>query len=227
MWDVVDLGTKKAGAIKEFRKNGAVFFKDITPIDPAKCLGIDLKDEYESDVTQQGIAFKAYDLATDKALAELPTSKYYLAWHFLEHVPNKDWSNKIVKACLDNATKGCWFRLPSFQPDEENGEGALRKHGLRFCWSNWHGHPTHYLVEDCRGAIEEWLAANKSHGGLKWRSAKVFQKPAGYIKSTTDKRVVFIDSPCDTTDHHPEMGKKPAVNFSPPIVSEWEVAVKF
>lgn len=227
MWDVVDLGAKKGGAIREFRRNGKVFFKDMDPVDASKCLGIDLKDEYEKDVRKAGYQFESRNLATDDALAGLTTSKYYLAWHFLEHVPNKDWSNRIVKACLDNATKGCWFRLPSFQQDKESGEGALRNHGLRFCWSDWHGHPTHYLVEDCRGAIDEWLAEDKAQGGFKWQAAKIFQKPAGYIKSTTDRRVVFIDAPCDTTDHLPEMGEKPVVNFSPPLVSEWEVAVKF
>ena len=92
--------------------------------DPAKCLGIDLTNEYDNDVRRTECHFECLDLTPDEAIAGLPEAKYYLAWHCLEHVPSKDWTNTIVKACLDKATEGCWFTLPSFQQDEENGEGV-------------------------------------------------------------------------------------------------------
>ena len=217
MLDVVDLGTKKGAAIVEFLKKGRLYFR--TPkMSRENCLGIDRHSKYRRVVEKAGFQYQDSDLLDDEVLKNLPEANYYLAWHFLEHLPNKRLSHKLVKACLQKAKKGCWFRLPSFQQDKKTGEGALREHGLRFTWTHWHGHPSHYLVEDCQKAIKAWA---KKYG----QKPKVVVKPAGYVKTTGNRRVVPIDAPIDTVTYAKSMGAKPNVRFNPPIVDAWEVLV--
>ena len=225
MWDVVDLGTKAGFALDQFRKNRHMYFDTASPIRPDKCLAIDHKTEYEHTLERRGYKPQELDLATEEAIGNLPEANYYLAWHFLEHVPSKEWSDKLVKAALSKAKYGCWFVLPSFEPDAKTGEGALRALGLRWTWSHWVGHPTHYLVEECKNAVDEWF---KSHGEKLEKGIQVLVQPTGWrTRSTKDKHVVPIDAPLDTTDYAEEMGEKPNIYFSPPLIAEWNVIVRF
>ena len=229
MWDVVDLGAKKGHAIDAFRRSRNQFFADDSPISPDRCLAIDRKIEYWGELESKGYKPLELDLASDEAIANLPEANYYLAWHFLEHVPSKEWSDKIVKAALSKAKYGCWFVLPSFEPDTETGEGALRALGLRWSWSHWIGHPTHYLVQECKDAVNEWF---DSEGENLEKGIQVRVLPSGGVtRDTNNHRVVFIDAPIDTTEHDPELekgrGRKPLVHFDPPLIEEWSVVVRF
>lgn len=226
IYDVVDLGTKKGGALVEFLKQGDVFTRSgiKEQCRRIRCVGYEREqgEAYRADVESRGFQFKIANLATDEGIAQLPKSRVYLAWHFLEHVPDKSWSDKLVKASLSNCQELAWFRLPSFEQDEENGEGVLRKHGMRFTWTHWHGHTSHWLVDDCVRSISDWGAANPE------REYSVFIKPADYVKSMSDKRVVPISAPIDVNVYHPKYGGKPKLGpFEPPIVAAWEVAVAF
>lgn len=226
-FDIVDLGTKHGNAIDEFLKKGQQYLKRqalMSRIKRDRCVGYERPqaEKYRSIVEGKGFQFRVADLATDEAIAKLPLAEIYLAWHFLEHVPSKDWSRKLVRACLTYARHMAWFRLPSFQPDDETGEGVLREHGMRFTWTDWTGHPSHWLVEDCQKAIEEWSR------DVPMRQFETIIKPAGYIKSMEDHRVVPIDTPVDVNKYEPKYGPKPkGVKFKQPIVSEWEVIVRF
>ena len=217
MLDVVDFGTKKGAALIEFLKKGSLYFS-LPGMSRKNCLGIDRQTKYKRVVERAKFQFQAADLLDDEVLKNLPEANYYLAWHFLEHLPSKSLSDKLVAVALDKAERGCWFRLPSFQQDERTGEGALRKHGLRFAWTRWKGHPSYYLTEDCQKAISGWAKRNK-------RDPKIKVKPAGYIKNTHDRRVVPIDAPIDTVTYTNSMGPKPLVTFKPPLVDAWEVLV--
>ena len=53
----------------------------------------------------------------------------------------------------------------------------------------------------------------------------VVVRPAGYIKTTGNKRVVPIDAPIDRVAYANSMGAKPHVVFNPPVVDAWEVLV--
>jgi len=229
-FDLVDLGTKKGNAIYEFlSRAGASLSGSLPPLPirdlvKSKCVGYERKqgEVYRKEVESRGYKFRIANLATEDAIAALPTAKVYLAWHFLEHVPNKDWSDKLVKASLTNASWVAWFRLPSFQQDFQTGEGVLREHGMRFTWTNWRGHPSHWLVEDCTKSILEWSKGKPD------REFDLVVKPAGYIKSMNDHRVVPIDTPIDVNEYKPHHGKRPLdVKFKRPIIAEWEVIVRF
>ena len=95
-FDIVDLGTKHGNAIDEFRKKGNIYLKQQTLMNrilPPRCVGYERPqaEDYRPIVEGKKYKFRTADLATDEAIAELPMSEIYLAWHFLEHVPNKDW----------------------------------------------------------------------------------------------------------------------------------------
>jgi len=226
-FDVVDLGTKHGNAIEEFIKKGKQYlnYPDfIQSIDPGRCVGYERPqaEDYRKIVEGKGFQFRTADLASDVAITHLPLAEVYLAWHFLEHVPNKDWSRKLVRAALTYSRKLAWFRLPSFQQDTDTGEGVLKEHGMRFTWTNWRGHPSHWLVEDCQEAIDSW-SKDVPH-----RTFMLTVKPAGYIRSMSDHRVVPIDTPIDVNKYEPKYGPKPlGVVFKKPIVAEWEVIVRF
>lgn len=227
-FDIVDLGTKHGNAIDEFLKKGGEYLKRrelMRRIQRGRCVGYERPqaEKYRKIVEGKGFQFRVADLANDEEIAKLPMAEIYLAWHFLEHVPNKDWSRKLVRASLTNARHMAWFRLPSFQQDKDTGEGVLKEHGMRFTWTNWKGHPSHWLVEDCLDAITEW-----SMDVGPYRTFDTMVKPAGYIKSMSDHRVVPIDTPIDVNKYEPKYGPKPLdVVFKKPIVAEWEVIVRF
>ena len=226
IYDVVDLGTKKGGAIREFFRKGDVFTKSgiKESCRPIRCVGYEREEGevYGKAVEARGYQFRVANLATKEGIEQLPKARVYLAWHFLEHVPDKTWSSQLVKASLDRCQDLAWFRLPSFEQDEKDGEGVLRKHGMRFTWTHWRGHTSHWLVEDCVRAISDWGAANPD------RHYTVFIKPADKIKSISNRRVVPIDAPIDSQQYDLSMGEKPKVDlFDPPVVAAWEVAVSF
>ena len=229
-FDVVDLGTKKGNAIEAFltKVGQTLIGKDaVARLQPARCVGYErLEGEgYRKDVEARGCQFRLANLATDEAIAQLPPAEVYLAWHFLEHVPNKDWSRKLVQASLSCSQQAAWFRLPSFEQDTETGEGVLREHGMRFTWTNWRGHPSHWLVQDCLDAINDW---NQKQDPAARRQYVLNVKPAGYIRNMRDHRVVPIDTPIDVNRYESRFGPKPlAVKFKKPIVAEWEVTVRF
>jgi hypothetical protein len=224
LYDVVDLGTKKGGALVEFFKRACLvtFGVDPSPWQRSRSIGFERKagEGYCNNVVRAGFRFAIADLATEEGLANLPKGKYYLAWHFLEHLPSKQHSDAAVKRALTQAEKAAWFRLPSFEQDELQGEGVLRKHGMRFTWTNWNGHTSPYLLSDCLKAIEEWGAANPK------KRYQVRVKPARRMLSMRDDRIVPIDAPVDTRAYSPAFGPKPDLTFSQPVVAEWEVIVQ-
>jgi hypothetical protein len=226
-YDVVDLGTKHGGAIAEFLRRGNISLKDtklFRSFRNGRCVGYEIPAmaAYRLKVESKGFKFSLADLATDEGIRNLPPSQVYLAWHFLEHVPDKSWSSKLVKASLSNANRLAWFRLPSFEQDIETGEGVLRKHGLRFTWTHWKGHPTHWLVQDCKQAIDEWAEQNPT------RAYELEVRPAEKIRNVSDSRVVPISAPIDTTKYSASLGPKPELpDFKTAVVSAWEIVVRF
>lgn len=236
--DIVDLGTKRGNATIEFlqfserhlkqRKGKPLPYyltrEELSSLSIRRCAGYERAEgeKYRKHVEGRKMQFRIANLATDGAIEDLPPAKVYLAWHFLEHVPNKDWSHKLVHASLTNSRWMSWFRLPSFQQDDKTGEGVLRKHGMRFTWTNWRGHPSHWLVEDNKSAIASWAEENPE------RPFIVDIRPAGYIRSMDDHRVVPIDTEIDVNRYEKKHGPKPLhVKFKQPIVAEWEVVVRF
>jgi hypothetical protein len=207
---VVDLGTKKASAIDVFRRLAASYEIPVSPA--ALCLGIDRKDQYRNEVTQKGYEFLKSDIITPEFI--WLAADYYLAWDFLEHLPSREFSKKVVVQMCRHATAGVWLRLPSFEQDSLTGEGALHNHGLRFAWSRWTGHRSHFLIGDALEALNDGLK------DAQW-SHRLDQREL--ILNSNHPDVVPIDAPADTVKYEPELGPRPWVQFTPPVVGQWEL----
>lgn len=209
-YKVVDLGCKLCGATTEFLSVGSQFFgRRAEGIRPSECLGLDLKAEYARPVRAQGYGFEAADVLADPS--RVPEADFVLLWDFLEHLPTRRDADAVLALALDRAKVGVWARMPSFEAD---AAAALAAHGLRFTWSRWTGHPTHYLVDDAvrvvRGHPKSW-------------SYKV--KPGVRIDHTSDTRVVPESAPVDTVHYDKKFGPKPLAYLDPPLVIQWEVIV--
>ncbi len=216
---VVDLGCKLGNALGEFRKRGGMFYGDrVYSIQPEACVGVDKQSRFRRDLEECGYTFLEMDVTEEGALERLPEADFYLAWDFLEHLPDKDWAFRIIQAMLQRARCGVWIRMPSFEQDDNTGEGALKKLGLRFTWTNWHGHPTHLLVHDVVSAVNTFKA--ETHRAITLRV-----KPGKRIYSTSDVCVVPEDAPQDTTKYHEGLGFRPVQKFNPPLVGQWEAII--
>ena len=181
---VVDLGTKKAGALDVFRKHGKMYFGLDAECRPDVCLGVDLADKYKDDVKKRGYRFRSADVLSEDF--DWPSADFYLAFDFLEHLPSKEMSAAVLRTMLERARRGVWLRMPSFEQDG-TGEKPLRDLGMRFAWTNWHGHPSHYLVSEAKSVIE-----------LVKPDAKVKHKHNKLIHNTHNQDVVPTDAPLDT-----------------------------
>jgi hypothetical protein len=209
---VVDLGTRKGTAIDEFRRFAAS--NHVPAPSPTLCLGIDWNEQCRTEVTQKGYEFLAANIISPDFV--WPEADHYLAWDFLEHLPDREWSKKVLIQMCRHATAGIWLRLPSFEQDSVTGERALKKHGLRFAWSHWSGHPSHFLVEDAMQAL---------HEGLKYAQWSHRLEQRKLIHDSNHPDVVPIQAPINTVKYDPNLGMRPQVQFVPPIVGEWELIV--
>jgi len=217
---VVDLGCKLGRALEEFRRAGPRYYgRAAEAVCPAECLGVDRQARYAALVRDRGYGFLGLDLTEPGALERLPRADFYLAWDFLEHLPDKGWSDAVLRAALARARIGVWLRMPSFQQDDDTGEGALRALGLRFTWTRWTGHRSGYLIEEALEAIGLYRKE------VNRPAVAVRAEPRGLIRSTEDPRVVPADAPVDTVRYEPGLGAKPLVDFDPPLVGQWDLVV--
>lgn len=207
----IDMGTKKADSLNTFLKHGAMYYgEDVGRIKPKECMGIDRQEKYRKDVERCGFQFLTMDVLKD---FNYPIAEYYLAWDFLEHLPSIEDSNNVLRAMLDHAVKGVWLKMPSFEQDEE-GEGQLRRHGLRFTWTHWHGHPSFYKIEDAMAVIRRFTP-----------SARIRHEHQRVIRDSSSKFIVPVGAPLDTTEYTPDLGPKPEVVFRPAVIGCHELIV--
>ena len=211
---VVDLGTKQGGALGVFLKHGQMYF-DTFGIKPGDCLGIDRKRTYEKAVRKRGYHFKEANIFSDEFV--WPKADYYLAFDFLEHLPDIHASDQVLRRMIENARRGVWLRMPSFEQDEETGEGQLKKLGLRWAWTTWRGHPSHYLKGQACSIIQT---------SLPQRMFRMKVRPNRIMANTSDRSIVPIDAPGEANRFDQKtMGRKPHRKLDPPVVGQWEVIV--
>jgi hypothetical protein len=207
-FSVVDLGTKTGGALDVFRRRADTYFKD-AECAREDCLGVDFADKYADEIRKKGYQFSAADVTT----CRWPTADFFLAFDFLEHLPDKEVSDVVLRQMLTNAKRGVWLKMPSFEQDA-TGEGQLKRYGLRFTWSYWSGHPSHYLVEDAMRVITDTCP-----------NAKVKHKHQRIIKHSRSRFVVPINAPIDTTEYSEDLGPKPDIDFNPHVIGCHELIV--
>jgi len=209
---VVDLGTKKGGAIGVFIKSHGLYF-DEEAIKPANCLGVDYNLNHKADVVKQGYQFQ-------QAKAEdynWRSADYHLAFDFLEHLPDVETSKGVLREMLRHSNKGVWLRLPSFEADRTN-IARLAPLGLRFSWTTWSFHPSHFCKEHVRQVLAEPAFRDKFSFKAKGNMP---------VKSTAHPRIVTKAAPADAANYDGKKhGPKATLTFDPPLYGQWEVLIK-
>ena len=208
-YQVVDLGTKKGGALLVFMAKHGTYFKQ-QAIHSKRCLGVDYNETYRRNVVGSGFKFEQARIED----YQWKLSEFYTAFDFLEHLPDISASKQVLRQMLKHSTKGVWLRLPSFEPDETNIK-QLKPHGLRFSWTTWSFHPSHF----CKAHVSQVLDEPDFEG--KWTvKFKANQKVRDSFK---DDRIVPDAAPADAPVYDRKAhGKKPLVTFDPPLVGQWE-----
>lgn len=207
---VIDLGTKKGGAIEYFLGQKKHFQENIKP---GECLGIDLQEKYRDEVKSKGFKFECQDIVSE----ELFECDYYLAFDLLEHIPSKEDALNVLRKMAAKARKGIWIRVPSFEQDKR-GEKPLLDLGLRFSWTAWKGHMSHLLLSEYRKAIWEGCGVKK---------ASITEEPAIIIESTLDEWVVPVGCHSETKKYDDSLGKKIDRRFDHPLIGSWDIVVRF
>jgi hypothetical protein len=209
-WTVVDLGTKLGGALDVYRSKGYKLYH-FPAAAPKTCLGIDRQDRYKKDVEKKGYAFRTADLL-DPDFA-YPAAQVYLAFDFLEHLPSIIDAQKVLRRMVEASEVGVWLRCPSFENDPR-----LATAGLRFAWTNWHGHPAHFKIEHAMEAVG-WL---RQRHGYKLKTKVVENQK---ITSSTVVSIVPVSAPVDTRKYTQDLGPKKRATFTPPIPGQHEILI--
>lgn len=209
-WTVVDLGTKLGGALDVYRGKGHKLYY-FPRADPKQCLGIDRQDRYKKDVEKKGYSFRTADLLDEKFA--YPAAQVYLAFDFLEHLPSIELAQLVLIKMIEASEAGVWLRCPSFENDPRLSEA-----GVRFAWTNWHGHPAHFKIEHAMEAVGQL----RQERGYKLKTKVVENQ-----KTTTTfaDSIVPLSAPVDTRKYSSDLGPKKKVIFKPPIPGQHEILI--
>ena len=211
---VVDLGTRIGSTLMSFLHRGGKFFPShrdfISKVQPSDCMGVDKEETCRSDLESLGASFKCWDLSDAASLAELPEADFYLASKVLHHLPSGEEMDNLARVMLEKARLGVWFRLLSFEVDEQTGEGVLLAEDLRFGWSKKY---SPYLCKDVVSIVPRDLF-------------NLELNPARRIRHTNDIRVLPVSADDNKEEYEDVMGHKPQIRLAPPVVAEWDLFIE-
>lgn len=188
-YDFIDFGASKGGSIN----------LGVKQLGGTKGLGIDMDpkkvklmkskgyDCIEADVTQLGFPSDSV--------------RFVVMSHFLEHLPNLQAVEDSIKSAARVASDFLFIQGPYFDADE-----FLESRGLKFYWSDWHGHPCHLTTHQLR----EILSKLGLHDYVMMGCEEV--------TSSEDPAVHPLNSPIDQHAYDPEIHpEKPLMEFPQPL----------
>ena len=213
-YKLIDVGSKIGGSLGKYRKMlPGTILRQPQP-KPSDCLAIERNKKYEQTLRDAGydvLIRDFFDLIDKK---ELPKSDVYLACNVLEHFKSIEASKHALKHMIWNSYVGVWLRLPSFEQDE-TGEGRLREHNLRFSWTSWRHHSSHFCLQH----VKELLSTLDIKHTLRITPGRVI------ATSDYPSIVPNLDQP-ELDNYDPQLhGPRTNVIFNPPIVGEWDVQI--
>ena len=186
-YDFLDIGSSKGGSI-DFARN---------VLGGKRGLGVDL-----NAANVEHMRLRGYDcLHGDIAQMTFPAKsvRFAVMHHVLEHMP----LHKVYRAveCASNvATDFMYIRGPYFDAD-----AFLRRHGLKFYWSDWHGHKCHLTISLLQAVLRS----------LHLEEFSIMGKTP--VNDSLDDSIHPLDSPADQHQYDPhEHPPKPSIRFNPP-----------
>ena len=187
--DFLDFGASKGGSI-DFAVRHLGGHKGLgVDMDPRKVarmrdLGYDC---VEGDITRLDLRPKSVRFVTMS--------------HVLEHLPDLQAVSLAIACAARVATDFMFIQGPYFDADL-----VLARHGLKFYWSDWHGHTCHLTS----GQLERVLEVAGLGNYLVMARVRV--------SSSGDPSIHPLSSPRNQHDYEPGVHPpKPSVSFDPPL----------
>ena len=136
------------------------------------------------------------------------TVRFSMLSHFLEHLPDYATVVRAIKTAVAISEEFVFIKQPWFDSD-----GELFQHGLKFYWSDWHGHPMPLTSLQMYRCVRRFLAQGKVV------RAAIFGNRS--VTSSDSEFVIPLAAPMDSGQYDPEIhGPKPAVEFQLPAYKE-------
>lgn len=191
-YDFLDFGASKGGSIDFARRR----------LGGNKGLGIDVDPKKVKLMSEAG-----YDcVQADATELNFPPDsvRFVIMSHFLEHLPDLSVAEAAIRSAADVASDFLFIQGPYFDADE-----YLRDQGLKFYWSDWHGHPCHLTTSQLREILL----------GLGLEDYVIMG--CGAVTDSDDPTIHPLDSPIDQHAYDPRVHReKPFVRFPRPIYKD-------
>ncbi len=197
-YDFLDFGASKGGCIDFARdrlggKRGLGIDNDPAKVERMRRLGYDCM---EADITNLDLPPKS--------------ARFVTMSHFLEHLPDLDAVRKAVLCAMDVASDFLFIQGPYFNADD-----LLEEQGLKFFWSDWHGHRCHVTTVQLQSILD----------GFGLRKYLVMGRVP--VANSLDPSIHPMNSPRDQHEHIPGTHPvKPLVEFDPPLYREMVCVVR-
>lgn len=197
-YDFLDFGASKGGCI-DFA---------ISRLGGRKGLGVDNDPKKIEQMREAGYDCIAADATGDRFPSR--AVRFVTMSHFLEHLPNQDAVRAALAIGARTARDFLFIQGPYF-----DGDDYLRSLGLKFYWSDWHGHRCHVTTQllatmlDSLGLRHYMMMARKT------------------VETSDDPAIHPLSSPRDQSayvagDHPP----KPSIAFGRPLYHEMVCLVR-
>lgn len=188
-FDFVDFGCSTGGSMKFAQKafnGGRAIGIDINPakVEGTKAAGYEAVLADATDPQQ----FHGY-------------VRFSILSHFLEHLPSYDTVTRSLETAIRISEEFVFVRQPWFDND-----GELFRHGLKFYWSDWHGHPMTLT------SLQMYRAVRKALDSGSIARATIY----GFnpVLDTDDECVIPLSAPLNSSKYDPD---KHGPKVSPPL----------
>jgi hypothetical protein len=191
--DFIDLGCSKGGSLKWAMEH----------LGGRHGLGIDKSAKKVALAKERGMTAIVAD-ATAIACADRAV-RFTTMLHFLEHLPSAAIAGKVIDEACRISRDFVYMRHPWFGSDNE-----LFRHGYKFFWSDWSGHPNRFGPLDFHKAIRE--APNVRRWWIFGRTP---------IVDVRHPAIVRLDAPLNSFAAKPaEYESRPPIRLVEPIFCE-------
>ncbi|MBT6472189.1 MAG: methyltransferase domain-containing protein [Candidatus Marinimicrobia bacterium] len=194
-FDFIDFGASKGGCI-EFAKRS---------LKGKNGLGVDISPQKVLQMQNLGYECVEGDIT---CLDNIPDKsvRFVTISHVLEHLPSISHIEKTLKEAIRISTDFIFIHGPYFDEDD-----YLADHGLKFYWSDWHGHTYHLRTNELDEIITNKITINQH---------KIMARVP--VIDSSDPCIHPIESPIDQHDYNEDQHPiKKTLGFNRPIYKEF------
>ena len=197
-YDFLDFGASKGGCIDFAKKR----------LGGVRGLGIDINPERVANMRAHGYDCIEGDV-TDLAMKDNAV-RFVTMSHVLEHLSDLSMVERTVGSAARVAREFLFIQGPWFDADE-----YLAERGLKFYWSDWHGHKCHVDTADLRQVfrnvgIDDYVLMARAP-----------------VEDSSDSSIHPLESRRNQHDYDPgEHPPKPQLAFNVPIFREMVCLVR-